>query len=156
MTVPSHLHINGRGADQNFEDGEKLYRGFEYAEFDPVESTIAIEYIKFPDLSCNRSKYSSPEDIRFRRNGRTTDGCYSFTVADSKYKGWVSPVHDPIDDELFPNYAHTELRVRRETDGDGELPPKGRKIKSPAKKLEYRNHLSNVLRIEFMATPLES
>lgn len=152
MTVPDHLQINGRTTDQNFHDDDILYRGFGLHEYDHLEETIKLESIRFPDLSCNWERYSEVEDIKFRQNGKNTDGCYSFSVVVSRYENIATPVHDPIDDPEYPNYAHTEIRVLRANDPQGYLPPKGRKLpKSKVKKMRYRQNMANLLTIEVLA-----
>lgn len=151
MNVPGHLKINHREQDQNFNENDKLYRGFELIEYDSDEATINASAVKFPDFSCNWSRYSCAKDIKYRLNAESTDGCYSFTVADSKFNNAAKPVHDPIDDINYPNYAHVEVRATRETDDINSIPPKNRKL-SKGKKLQYRQHLSNNAFIEFMPT----
>lgn len=152
MTVPDHLKINDRQEDQTFTPTCKLYRAFRRDEFDTLENTILLESIRFPDFSTNWDRYSAAEDIKYRRNGRDTDGCYSFTVATAQHKDIAKPVHEPIDDPEFSNYAHVEVRVCKVGDLPDVLPAKGRKLNSKTKKLEYRQNLANHAAVEFMAT----
>jgi hypothetical protein len=59
-------HANGRGPDNDFSDGEKLYRRFSPASLDSDGTLIAMQLVEpdFPrGLSTNRSKYSIPEDV---------------------------------------------------------------------------------------------
>ncbi|MCP4041467.1 MAG: hypothetical protein GY731_05840 [Gammaproteobacteria bacterium] len=149
MTVPEHLHILGRQADRDFAGEDRLFRGFTREEYNDLEVTVHLSAIRFPDFSCNWDRYSLPEDIKYRRNGRDSDGCYSFTVEVTKYKEAATPVHDPIDDREFPNYAHVEVRALRETDPAGQAPPRKRKL-SRGKKLEYRQNLANRAHVEFL------
>jgi len=152
MTVPEHLHINGRTEDQSFTEDDHLYRGYTFEEYDFLEDLIKTETVKFPDFSCNWNRYSEPVDVRYRLNGRKTDGCYSFNVTTARYKKIATPVHDPIDHPEYPNYSHTEIRVCRETDPPNFVPPKNRKLKSKSKKLAYRENMVNNLSIEIKAS----
>lgn len=72
MTVPEHLHINGRTEDQSFTENDHLYRGYTFEEYDFLEDAIKTETVKFPDFSCNWNRYSEPVDVRYRLNGRKT------------------------------------------------------------------------------------
>jgi len=151
MKVPEHLHINGRGLDQNFTLQCKLFRSFRLDELDQQEHSIILESIKFPDISCNWDRYSVAQDIKFRRNGKETDGCYSITVETAKFEEIALPVHDPINDSEYPNYAHVEIRIKKQTDPQDHIPEKGRKLNSKSKKMMYRQNLANKALIEFMA-----
>lgn len=147
---PQNLLIKGRKKlpTASFQDQEKLYRSYDKDDLDENDK-IKLETIKFPDLSCNWSKFSIPKDILFARNAKPTDGCYSFNVITSRYKKMATPVHDPIEDKKFPNYAHVEVRALRENEDIYTEPHKRRKIHSRIKKLEYRQNLLNYLHIEF-------
>ena len=70
MTVPEHLHINGRTEDQSFTEDDQLYRSYTFEEYDFLEDLIKTETVKFPDFSCNWNRYSEPVDVRYRLNGR--------------------------------------------------------------------------------------
>ena len=78
--VPSHLHRRSRPVDENFEDGEKLFRRHQL----PERRIKAI--ITFDGMSVNRSKYcKGPEDALV--NVETGDlysgyGVVSFAVSD--------------------------------------------------------------------------
>jgi hypothetical protein len=126
VPVPEHLRINGRPTDQHFKPQERLYHGYVLAEYDSNQEKLRIETIKFPDFSCNWEKFSSPSDVRCRRSGQATDGCYAFSVEVARFNGMATPVHDPIDDEEYPNYSHVEVRVIRQgEDPESFLPPRG-------------------------------
>ena len=148
---PSDLRINGRKKLQSleFKNLDFLYHGFCNSDYD-INNNIKLENIRFPDFSCNWSKFSKPEYIRYRQNGKKTDGCYSFTVEIARFKGFATPVHDPIHDKHFPNYSHVEVRILY--DGEDVLyePPKNRKKKKSrkSKRLEYRQNILNNLLIE--------
>ena len=148
---PPNLRINGREKLPNtvFLDDDKLYHAFDKDDIE--EDDFRLDSIRFPDFSCNWDKFSIPQDIRFRENGKMTDGCYSFTVCTSRYKNYATPVHDPIEDEKHPNYAHTEVRELLEGEDILFEPPKNRKPKSKKSKsirLEYRQNLLNNITIE--------
>jgi len=108
---PECLRINGRFKlpSSAFKETDKLYHAFDNEDLDE-QVEIKLETIRFPDFSCNWNRFSKPEHIRYRKNGKKTDGCYSFTVQVSRYKSVATPVHDPINDRFFPNYAHVEVR----------------------------------------------
>jgi hypothetical protein len=146
---PERLRIAGRIklSPSSFHDDDKLYRAFDKDDFDNNEE-IKLETIKFPDVSCNWGKLSDPQDIRIRKNGRKTDGCYSFSVLTSRFKKIATPVHDPIDDCVYPNYAHVEVRALYANEDILHEPPKGRKIKPNSNKLIYRQNIKNSLTIE--------
>lgn len=150
---PKRLLINGRKKlrTSSFQDHDKLYRSYELEHLDENDE-IKLERIKFPDLSCNWSKFSEPEDILFIENAKQTDGCYSFTVKTSRYKKIATPVHDPRDHKRFPNYAHVEVRVLKAGEDINCEPPKGRKLRSPSKKLDYRQNILKCLNIELEVT----
>ncbi len=149
---PKNLHINGRKKlpTTSFKDEDKLYRAFDKSDLDEDEN-IKFESIKFPDISCNWSRFSKPKDILFRKNAQSTDGCYSFTVVTSRYKKMATPVHNPIEDDKYPNYSHVEVRVLKDHEDIYFEPPKGRKLKSKSKKMEYRQNFLNSLYLEFNA-----
>lgn len=146
---PKHLLIRGRTKlpSSAFQNDDKLFRAFHIDDLDEDEN-IKLETIRFPDISFNWSRFSIAKDIKFRENGRKTDGCYSVSVSVSRYKKMATPIHDPIFDIVYPNYAHTEIRVLY--DGEDILfePPKKRKLESKSKKLEYRQNIKNFLHIE--------
>ncbi len=149
---PKNLLIGGRVQlpSSAFQDYDKLFRAFDKDDLDEDEK-IRVETIRFPDLSCNWSRFSMPADIKHRENGHKTDGCYSFSVLVSRYQKMATPVHDPISDPVYPNYAHVEVRVLY--DGENVLfePPRGRKLKAKSKRLAYRQNINNLLQIECRA-----
>ena len=154
-SFPENLRISGRGklTSDNFLSGDKLFRSFKKTDLDS-EKHLKPETIKFPDVSCNWSKFSKPCDIWFRDKGSAKDGCYSFSVEDSRFNKTATPVHDPIfenDPIYIENYSHTELRVLPEGKDFLFEPDKGRKINSKSKKLEYRMHIREVCKIEIKA-----
>lgn len=149
---PHDLLIKGRKKlpTSSFLDEDKLYRYYDLESLDENDK-IKLERIRFPDLSCNWSQFSIPEDILFREKAKQTDECYSLTVETSRYKKIATPVHDPLDYNKFPNYAHVEVRVLKDDEDIHTEPPKGRRINSKSKKLEYRQNLLNFLVVEFDA-----
>jgi len=119
----------------------------------PVDGKILTENIKFPDFSCNWSKYSVPEDIRFRIAGCENDGCYSVTTKVARFDSRATPVHDPIDKKPWYNYSHVEVRaLRAGEDAEETIPPKKRKLTNSIK-LKYREHFSNHSIIELDPIP---
>ncbi len=149
---PDCLRIKGRKKlpTSEFLDNENLYHSYATDDLDDLER-IKLETIRFPDFSCNWSRFSNPEHVRYRENGKMTDGCYSFTVEISRYKKIATPVHDPIDDKKYPNYAHVEIRELLPNEDILFEPPKNRYSRAKTRKslrLEYRQNLLNNIRIE--------
>ncbi len=152
---PQNLLIKGRKQlpTSSFQDQEKLYRAYDKDDIDEKEE-IGLETIRFPDFSCNWSKFSKPQDILFIKNAKKNDGCYSFTVLTSRYNSMATPVHEPIDDYKYPNYSHVEVRELKPGENIHFDPPKGRKSKSKIAKdrrMVYRHNLLRNLLIEFEA-----
>jgi hypothetical protein len=150
--IPEHLRINGRSKLPStcFQSTDKLFRSFTKEDIDEI-LPIRVDTIRFPDISCNWNRFSNPIDIRYRRNGKMTDGCYSFTVETSRYKKMATPVHDPIFDEDYENFSHIEIRVLKEDEDILFEPPKSRNLSNRARKLEYRQNIANNLIIEIVA-----
>lgn len=152
---PKHLLINGRKklSTTAFNDDEKLFLAFDKEDLDE-DNKFKLESIRFPDFSCNWSRFSFPKDILFRENANHTDGCYSFTVSTSRYEKMATPVHDPVEHDKYPNYSHVEVRELLDNEDIDSEPPKGRKLRTKSaksKRLEYRQNLLNSLYIEFEA-----
>lgn len=150
---PRRLRIRGRSAlpCSAFEAEEKLYHGFSVEDLDDLDN-IKIETIRFPDFSCNWSRFSIAADVRLRENGQLTDGAYAFTIETARYKSFATPVHDPLRRPV-ENYAHVEVRELIEGESVLEAPPKNRRKRKSAKsrRLEYRQNLLNRLSIELPA-----
>jgi hypothetical protein len=149
----NQLRIRGRPklSVSAFQADDRLYHGFDVDDIDPDTERLKVASIRFPDFSCNWSRFSEPGDVRLRPNAEVTDGCYSITVQASRYQKFANPVHDPIVEGTYENYSHVEVRELRSEEGFDFEPPKGRKNKSATRKhmrLEYRQHLVNQLAIE--------
>lgn len=144
----NRLKIDGRSklSSGEFKPSHKLYRGFSSDDLDE-NNHLRLETIKFPDISFNWSKLSRPIDIWSRENGSVSDGCYSITVEDSRYRNMATPVHSPITNGI-ENYSHIEVRVLKEGEELTFEPPQNRKMSSKAKKQEYRQHIQNACRIK--------
>jgi hypothetical protein len=149
---PSHLRFNGRIklSTRDFKSSDKLFHGCEKSDINEnlPEPKPKLETIRFPDFSCNWDRFSSKEDIWFRKNGKPTDGCYSFTVETSRFENIATPVHDPLKEDDYENYAHVEVREIYADKGENIYfePPKGRKIKSKKRKdlrQKYRQNIVN-------------
>jgi hypothetical protein len=150
---PQELCINYRPrlCTTDFRSEEKLYHGFCKYDLDN-DNEIIPESIRFPDFSCNWSRFSKPFHVRFRKNGSMDDGCYSITVETARYERMANVVHDPIDDPEYPNYSHIEVRKLKEGEDIDFEPPRGRKWKSGKSKLSakmrYRQNIKNNLIVE--------
>ena len=154
MSVPKHLKINGRPENNKFTHTDLLYRGFDEEDVDELTDSIKLAHLTSPDYSCNWSRYSDPEDIRYREGGTKDDGCYSITVEDAKYKRVATPVHAPLEEEDYENYAHVDVRLLHPEDSDGYLPEQGRpkltgKIQKKLRNV-YRQYIVNNLKIEIL------
>lgn len=150
---PRHLKINGRKKLSNSEikDEEKLFHGFNKNDLDD-NNDISVETIRFPDFSCNWSRFSEPKDVKYRENGSKKDGCYSILVRISRYKSYATPVHDPLTQPL-ENYSHIEVRELYDGESVYFEPTKNRKKKKSGKdrRLEYRQNILNNLNIVLKA-----
>ena len=124
---PQHLRINGRKSrsPENFQPQDKLYHGFVFNDL-ADNNNINLDTIRFPDFSCNWGKFSNPEDVRIRENGKYSDCCYSFTVKTSQFKKIAISVHDPITEYEYENYSHVEVRELNENEDILFEPPKFR------------------------------
>jgi hypothetical protein len=157
-TLASRIPLLARATGYRFNPGdyapfERLYRGYRLSDLDERTGGIAVSAIRFPDFSCNWSRFSRPEEVRNRQNGQPTDGCFSFSTEHARYNEMATTCHDPMEG----NYARTEIRqLRREEDAFTE-PPKRRKLEkakdgwSRSQRLEYRQHLVFSLSIELEA-----
>jgi hypothetical protein len=125
----------------DYKSNERLYRGITKTDLEP-DGRIRRKSIRFPDFSCNWSRFSRPIDVRKRKNSSPNEGCYSFTVETARYKKMAAPCHDPEPSM----YCHTEVRQLTEKEDIHTEPPKGRKLKSfawsPTRKNEYREYLA--------------
>jgi len=147
------LKIRGRPklGPNDFVPEDKLYVAFDTDDIEPVSGELIPERIRFPDFSCNWSRFSKPADVRLRPNGQAGDGCYSFTVAVARYKELATTVHDPISKANYENYAHVEVRELRHGESVYSEPPRGRKSSSKGRKnlrIEYRQNIINNRAIE--------
>lgn len=158
IEVCTDLSCDGRQslAGGDFLDDEKLYRGFSADEL--VDGKLPVEAMRFPDMSCNWSRFACPCDVRLRlKGGRpVNDGCFSFTISDARFGNYVVVVHDPMcggqtsENHVGENYSHCEVRELREDDSEGFVPPRNRKIKGKQRRLEWRVNLKEKLAIELL------
>jgi hypothetical protein len=149
----SRLTIQGRPKFKpaGFLLDDKLYVAFDTDDTDPVNGDLIIERIRFPDFSCNWSRFSIPSDVRVRPYGQPDDGCYSFTVEVARYKELATTVHDPVCEPTYENYAHVEIREVLPDESVYSEPPRDRKLSSKGRKklrLEYRLNILNRRTIE--------
>lgn len=151
--VPEHLIPNGRITDNSFQKECKLYRGFEPKDISHINGQILTHTIRFPDFSCNWNKFSSPEDVKYRAQNCENDGCYSVNTDTAQFDNRATPVHDPLNEAPWYNYAHVEIRALRDGENAGEIiPPKKRKLQKSIK-LAYRDNFSFNALIELEPTP---
>jgi hypothetical protein len=153
---PLHLLINERPrlSTKSFQDNDKLYHSYKKEDLGD-DGRIKQETIRFPDFSCNWSQFSEPKDVLYRNDSSKTDGCYSFTVIVSRFNNIATPVHDPIDEGEYQNYAHVEIRLLKRGEDIFSEPPKKRKIKAEFYKSlrrEYRFNICWSYMVEFEPT----
>lgn len=133
---------------------DRLYASFRMSDVDD-QNVIKTEFIRMPDFSCNWARFSEGGDVRFRENGKATDGCLSFSVEDVRFENFATAVHDPICNANPENYAHCEVRSVVSGNVLHEPPRHQKKSKSKTSKRlrhAWRRNLRNRLRIEFMAS----
>lgn len=128
---PSNISINSgetppQYTPSDYLSDDKLCHGYRLSEVDKETGKIDLAVIRFPDFSCNWSRFSNPEDIRRRERGLLTDGCFSFTVKTAQYENMATPCHDPLPD----NYSHTEVRQLTQDEPTTYEPPKRRPLKN--------------------------
>jgi hypothetical protein len=143
---PKHLRIKGRKKlpTNTFIEDHKLFRSFDEEQLDG-SGQLKFENTKFfPDMSCNWSLFSYPEDVRCRENGNPNSGCYSFNVKTARFENTATPIHDPLDSKTHPNYSHVEIRQLEEGESVLSEPPQGRYKKGVAKRkrASWRTNLS--------------
>ena len=142
----THLNCNGRSKlpTTSFEDADGLYMAFSNQELDE-NGIIRTELFRLPDMSCNWSRFSQPIDVRYRKDGRVTDGALAIRVGEVKFDEFAIPVHDPLCNESPENYSHCEVRSIPGNLKAGDEPPKdAKKRKSSSEKQRraaWRRHL---------------
>lgn len=153
---PQHLACNGRLKEPliSFRGSDSLFVGYRLGSVDE-DGKLKTEMIRLPDWSCNWDKHSTPVDVKFRTNGRITDGCLSITVEDVRYENFATVVHDPLCGSPIENFSHCEVRVvlPGSTVLD-EPPPNAKKKDSAASKdarHRWRRHIRNRLKVVIIA-----
>lgn len=136
----------------DFSSDERLYRGFKIDELDEA-GVVDANTLRLPDLSCNWSRFSEPEDIRHRMAGCEKDGCYSLSVENARYDEFATACHSPICGEMIENYSHVELREIYDDETIHTEPPQGREKRknrtAKAMRLAWRTHIVNNITVEF-------
>lgn len=152
---PDHLRIKDRKklSPEDFADDDRLLRRYILDDMDDRDE-IDINSIRFPNVSCNWSRFSFPADVQFLPYARVSDGCYSFTVVTARFCDIATPVHDPVSEPDYENYAHVEIRELLDEEDVFTEPPQGRKKKrkEKARRAEWRRHIVQNLTIETEAT----
>jgi hypothetical protein len=131
----------------DFAPRDQLFRGFKSDEVDDG-GAIDIDTLRLPDMSCNWSRFSVAEDVRYRMPGCEKEGCYAFTIEVARYKSIAIPCHDPICGVESENYSHVEIRELLENESDTFVPPKGRKSRGKQRKVlraEWKTNIVNNL-----------
>ena len=117
--IPPEMMAQGRPADQDFSDGELLYRRFRPDDFDDGE--VAPEAFELPDMSVNRQKYGPPSWLLLEEEYQGW-GVASFRVMDIPrgremlHAGIFAYVLQAEHVPLRHNYPHSEVRIYRENE----------------------------------------
>jgi hypothetical protein len=113
---PERMYRNGRPIDQDFSLTESLY--WRCPESKIENGHVALDGMRFPDISVNRGRYSEPEDVLI-------PDCLDFRIATFMVQDIPSPLisesqqqhrfefrpeHDPCE----CNYAHSEIRTYKQ------------------------------------------
>ncbi len=135
--VRQRLACSGRTAlkRSEFLNEDQLLLSFRQQQLDS-EGVFKPELFQLPDISCNWRRFSEPIDVRFRENGRQTDGCAAIFVRDVCLDDFAVAVHDPLCNRQIENYSHCEIRLNPGGLGVDEEPPqklgKGQRAKRNA------------------------
>jgi hypothetical protein len=143
---------NGRSVDQQFSSNEPLFFRCKSEWID--SGRLKSAYIRFPDQSVNRAKYSKASDVLIPDTQQKSRDWIYWGVAQVNVNDIPSPTqsiggvaykftveHDPVDD----NYGHSELRVYKGKDRVGDTENVNKGIKK-----EYRAELAKKTRICIM------
>ena len=156
VRVPAFAKLTGHlFSPKDYYETERLFRGYRRSEVNEETGTLEANSIRFPDFSCNWSRFSTPPEVLHRENSRPGDGCYSFSVLQARYKSMGTGCHDP----LPKNYSHTEVRQLKPDEDVFTEPPKGRKLDKAkdgwlkSARLEYRQNIVFNMTIEIEARP---
>lgn len=163
IDVPPRFLINNRPIDNEFEENESLYLRFSAVGIDStLENRLPVAAIKFPDVSVNRGKYSQPTDVLIPfwiqhgiaelEVGDIPSSLMSGDEKDKNSKNYDFKVeHDPVGPDhpsyqkyKFENYAHSEIRVYK----DSVHQKTENKVKIPTTvKKKFRTHISDMARL---------
>ena len=135
-----------RFSPADFRSTDGLYRDFSADDLDD-EGVLDSNALRLPDLSCNWSRFSIPEDILHREGGSLSNGCFEVTVEIVRYKEFATPCHDPIC-EGIANYSHVEVRELREGEDVHAEPEKLRKKRRKSLRAEWRVHITHNLEVK--------
>lgn len=127
---------------------DKLYVGYRLSDLDE-RGRLKLETIRSPNFSCNWSRFSKPRHVKCRKNGLSTDGCFSFTVEMARFQNHANPVHDPIPfsfaKQQLPNFSHVEVRELKIGEDFNFEPPKKRNVSKNRdfriRQAEFRNNI---------------
>ena len=150
MRVPERLQIRGRPTLTDFQDDERFFREYALADLDE-HGMLSPGAVWAPDFSVNWSRFSRPSDVFLRPNSSPEAGCYSFSVLDARADGLGYPVHEPVEEGDYENYAHVEIRAAYQDANAGCVPPKRRKL-GAENKLRYRLMLREAAVFEIAAS----
>lgn len=130
---------------------DKLFIGYRKTDINEGTERLEVNFFRFPDFSCNWSRFSNAVDVRQREKGLPTDGCIYILVDNAQFHKMATPCHDPLQN----NYSHTEIRQLTDAEELSFEPPKERKLKSfnwsKTNRQIYRQHLVNTYEVELEA-----
>jgi len=115
--IPPEMMQNGRAADDDFADDERLFRRVKPESFDGDEPSIAA--VELPDMSVVRGKYGKPEWLLLDEEYHEWGVIY-FHVGDIPpgveiiQAGILSFRLEPKHVPYHKNYPHTEVWAYRD------------------------------------------
>ena len=146
---PSRLCVANRPTllPKDFSISDRLYIAFRREKTNtanrlvpPWRNIPSLQTIRFPDSSCNWSRFSRPSDVWFRENGASGDGCFAIRVEHARFESKATVAHDPLQSPV-ENYSHSEIRELQEGESIYAVPPKNRKVMNRTERQKYRAHL---------------
>ena len=150
-SLPEGMKTGKQPPDQDFDDGEQLFRAFR--EQDLEGDSVAIDAIELPDMSVNRGKYGTAWWLLHLDRW---EGCgvVAFEVRDARFAFLHSGVteyrFDVVHTPTQNNYPHSDVRayenerhIKSPEPTDIEPPEQI----DPTVHLRWRNRLRQRLRV---------
>ncbi len=136
--VPEEMLRRGRPENQNFSNGEELYRRVHPDYFRPELGPIPVYAVELPNTSFNRqSPNGKPEFVLYDVKARIHRRAFGIVAINCEHVPFQSGIdlaepkstrtvveHDPLEE----NYFHSEIRVRDAKNEIVSLPDSKRSI----------------------------